>query len=111
MLIMRREISRQRRRDARLAQVHHDRAGIAYFLDQRVELGLATRHQHQPLAPRGACPREVRAQPGRRAGDQGYCLSQATVAFTILPGLRTGSPVGSASTCSMPLSTSPQTVY
>ena len=34
-----------------------------------------------------------------------------TVAFTILPGSRGGSPLGSASTFSMPSTTWPQTVY
>ena len=58
--------------------------------------------------------RELDAKPGRGAGDERDFLHPAafdTVALTILPGSRGGSPTGSASTCSMPLSTSPQTVY
>src|SRR3954453_4213724 len=55
---------------------------------------------------------EFDAKPGRCAGNQGDLLQDFdTVALTILPGSSGGSPTGSASTCSMPLSTSPQTVY
>src|SRR5213075_2325274 len=46
------------------------------------------------------------------AGDErDFLQAQETVALMIFPGSRGGSPTGSASTCSMPLSTSPQTVY
>ncbi len=50
--------------------------------------------------------------PGQARHDEqngeGYSL---TVALTILPGSRGGSPLGRASTLSMPSITSPQTVY
>src|SRR5204863_2099932 len=73
---------------------------------------LAPGGEHQSVPALRQLARELDAETGRRAGDQRN-LFQAfdTVALTILPGSRGGSPVGSASTCSMPLSTSPQTVY
>src|SRR4030095_5935297 len=40
-----------------------------------------------------------------------YAALPPTVALMLLPGSRGGSPTGSASTNSMPLSTAPQTVY
>ena len=67
----------------------------ATFLDGQytvwgeVESGM----EHVDALPVGEPPRE----PGK--------ILKATVALTILPGLSGGSPTGSASTCSMPLST------
>ena len=70
------------------------------------------------LAALNALPGELDPEAGGSAGDQrrGTGVHSAQLAglisaFTILPGLAGGSPFGSASTCSMPLSTSPQTVY
>src|SRR3954453_21971961 len=59
-------------------------------------------------------PGELDPESSRGAGDQrdfGPPPAFDTVALMILPGSRGGSPTGSASTYSMPLSTSPQTVY
>ena len=54
--------------------------------------------------------RWIAARPAFARNDEAPYPS-LTVALAILPGLRGGSPLGSASTCSMPLSTTPQTVY
>src|SRR5207302_9391084 len=72
------------------------------------------RHKPEPMAALRQLPREFDAETGRGAGDQRDFLHSPafdTVAFMILPGSRGGSPTGSASTCSIPLSTSPHTVY
>src|SRR5690606_19328 len=71
------------------------------------------RHESLPTLPASqrregiAGSRPPLPQPSLLKGE-GF---QPTVALTILPGSRGGSPLGSASTYSMPLITSPQTVY
>src|SRR6476660_7517830 len=95
-----------------LRQIDRHRPGIAQLFRQLVEPILAPRHEHQPVATLRQLARELDAKPGGRAGDERDLLqAQDTVALTILPGSRGGSPTGSASTYSIPLSTWPQTVY
>ena len=83
---------------------------------QRLEPVAAPGDQHQLLAARAALAREFGAEPRRRAGDErdgprhGRQCGR-NEALTIFPGWRGGSPLGSASTCSMPSVTSPHTVY
>src|SRR3546814_935371 len=62
--------------------------------------------EHHPAATKAQAPKS-RCPSSKEEGVGDY----ATVAFTILPGSRGGSPLGSASTLSMPSITSPQTVY
>src|SRR5207237_6145185 len=83
------------------------------LLGQLLQPFLAPCGKHQGMAARGQLPSELDPKAGRSPGDQRDFLHAAveTVALTILPGSRGGSPTGSASTYSMPLSTSPHTVY
>src|SRR6185295_18488806 len=77
---------------------------------ERFEPVLAPCRKHHAMAALRQLAREFDAKPGRRAGNQCDLLHE-TLALTILPGSRGGSPTGSASTCSIPLSTSPHKVY
>src|SRR5206468_10846215 len=81
---------------------------------QPVQPFLAARGEHQSVPTLRQLPRELDPQARRSAGDQRDFLHSPalwTLALMIFPGSRGGSPTGSASTYSMPLSTSPQTVY
>src|SRR5205085_3814079 len=99
-------------RRTNLRQVERDRAGVAEFLGQLIQPVLAPGNEHEPVAALRELPGELDSEPGGRTGDErDFVQPQDTVALTILPGSRGGSPTGSASTYSMPLSTSPQTVY
>src|SRR5688500_3530786 len=114
MLADRFDVRQQPNRGARFGKVGCDDAGVAELGGQRLQPVLAPRRQHQPQPALRQLPGELCAQPGRCAGDQRDGRAHDArwmVALTILPGLAGGSPAGSESTCSMPLSTSPQTVY
>src|SRR4051812_13181081 len=80
---------------------------------ERLHPVAAPRDERQLLAARRALAGEFGAEARRGAGDQGDLPRHQSRndALTIRPGSRGGSPLGRASTCSMPSSTSPQTVY
>ena len=81
---------------------------------QRLEPVLAPGDEDQLVAALPALPGEMSAEPRRGAGDERdppRHRQGRREALTILPGSLGGSPFGSASTCSMPSVTSPQTVY
>ena len=115
MLALAREVGHQPVDRAGLAQVGLDCARIAKLGRERVKPVLAPGDKYQPLALRRQLAGEIDPQPADApvisATGCDRSLSQQTVALTILPGSRGGSPTGRASTCSMPLSTWPQTVY
>ena len=71
------DIRHQRAGRARLAEVELNRAGVAQLGRQLVQPFLATRHQHQPVAPGRQLPRELDSQAGRGPGDEGDRLGHS----------------------------------
>ena len=112
------DVGHQLGRRVLLRQVDGDGARVAELLRQRFEPVLAPRGQHKAMAALRQLARELDPEAGRRAGDRARpasCTSRASAMsrrrLDDLAGLARRLAVGKASTCSMPLSTSPHTVY